>query len=73
MNKKAADMKVDKPDVLPDSDQWTDAELEAYEALEADVYAKFMDMTVGFRQFSREVSKYMGKLLVPPPRKRHPN
>lgn len=51
-------------DALPESDQWTDAELTAYGQMEDDLHARFLEKTMGVRKFFRRPSKFMEEMLL---------
>lgn len=49
---------------VPNYNRWTADELAAFEMLEAELFAKYLDRTVSVRQFSKTLSKLMGKMLA---------
>jgi len=51
---------------LPTSDQWTDAELAAYQQLEVDLFARYSDMALAVRHFFCKRSKFMAELFLTP-------
>jgi len=72
MSQRSFDTPDYEPNELPAPDRWSDAQLAAYEQLEADLNARILEVTMTIRKEFTELSKFIEEMPVTVPDKKNP-